>query len=99
MHGVVAVLVLWVFYGPRLGVGFLVLGCHFVIDLARCRLEMRVFGAGRLVVTRAQGIGVLLRPGSWPAFFKEPRHRFWVLITLGDQGAHLASLVIISAFV
>ena len=94
-HGSVAGLVLWAFYGsPVLG-GVLVFLFHFGIDMARCRLEMRVFGADRLVVDRPQGLSCLLRPGSWPSFFREPQHRAWALFNAGDQVAHLGSLILI----
>jgi hypothetical protein len=70
----------------------LVLVLHFAIDFLRCRVEVKLYGPGRIYVKRSEVIGWISgknREGEkttirnlWP----------WFIIHLLDQGAHLGSL-------
>ena len=70
----------------------LVLAIHFGIDFLRCRLEMRLFGPGRIHVKRSELI-------AWISGSSEDQEKIqisklwpWFLVHLMDQGAHLGSL-------
>jgi hypothetical protein len=70
----------------------LVLALHSGIDFLRCRVEMRLFGPGRIHVKRSELI-------AWISGKSEDQEKMsmsklwpWFVIHLIDQGAHLGSL-------
>jgi hypothetical protein len=96
VHAVLAGSLLLLFGGPWWQAALLILVIHFLIDLIRCRVEIAMFGAGRLHVKRSELFAwVSGKPvdrvkmnvrNLWP----------WLLIHLVDQGSHLASLIVLS---
>jgi hypothetical protein len=96
VHAVLAGSLLFLFGGPWWQAALLILVVHFLIDLIRCRVEIAMFGAGRLYVKRSELFAwVSGKPvdrakmnlrNLWP----------WLLIHLVDQGSHLASLIFVA---
>ena len=98
-HGLFAGLLL--LFGGSLWItgSLLVLALHFIIDLIRTGIEIRLFGSGDIYVKRSEFTawvsGKNISPGKmnmknlWP----------WILINLFDQGAHVGSLYFIARII
>lgn len=96
VHAVLAGSLLFLFGGPWWQAALFILVLHFLIDFIRCRVEIAMFGAGRLYVRRSELFAwVSGKPvdrakmnlrNLWP----------WLLIHLVDQGSHLASLIVVT---
>jgi hypothetical protein len=92
VHALFAGLLLLILGRLWLKGALLVLALHSGIDFLRCRVEMRLFGPGRIQVKRSELIawisgksgdqGKMSMSNLWP----------WFVIHLMDQGAHLGSL-------
>jgi hypothetical protein len=72
--------------------GLLVLAMHFSIDFLRCRVEMRLFGPGRIHVKRSELIAWISGGSGGQEKMQMSKLWPWFLIHLMDQGAHLGSL-------
>jgi hypothetical protein len=70
----------------------LVLALHFAIDLLRCRVEIKLYGPGRIEVKRSELISWISGKGREAEKVKISKLWPWFLIHLVDQGAHLGSL-------
>jgi len=96
VHAVLAGSLLFSFGGPWWQAALLILAIHFLIDFTRCRVEITLYGAGRLYVKRSELFawvggkaadrGKMNLKTLWP----------WLLIHSLDQLGHLLSLVGIS---
>ncbi|WP_043807259.1 DUF3307 domain-containing protein [Desulfatibacillum aliphaticivorans] len=73
----------------------LVFGTHFTIDFARCKIEMRVWGAGKTYQT----IGSLIFSGENPIVRDPKGFLIWGCMLATDQIAHLSCLICISKIV
>ena len=75
----------------------LVFSLHFLIDIIRCRIEIRLFGAGGLnfTDTLAYFLGTKNDPGKPDA----KTLKIWALSNIMDQGAHVASLLLITRII
>ena len=70
----------------------LVLAIHFSIDFLRCRVEMRLFGPGRIHVKRSELFAWISGSSGDQEKMQMSKLWPWFLIHLLDQGAHLGSL-------
>jgi hypothetical protein len=96
VHALLAGSLLFPFGGPWWQAALLLLAIHFFIDFTRCRVEIALYGAGRLYVRRSELFAWLAGKAAdrdkmnlktlWP----------WLLIHFLDQLGHLLSLVGIS---
>jgi hypothetical protein len=96
VHALLAGSLLFLFGGPWWQAALLLLAIHFLIDFTRCRVEIALYGAGRLYVKRSElfawiagkagDSGKMNLRNLWP----------WLLIHFLDQFSHLLSLVGIS---
>jgi hypothetical protein len=96
VHAFLAGSLLFPFGGPWWQAALLVLAIHFLIDFTRCRVEIALYGAGRLYVTRSELF-------AWVAGKAADKDKMnlknlwpWLLIHSLDQLGHLLSLVGIS---
>jgi len=96
VHAVLAGSLLFSFCGPWWQAAILVLAIHFLIDFTRCRVEIALYGAGRLYVKRSELF-------AWVAGKAADKDKMnlknlwpWLLIHFLDQVGHLLSLVGIS---
>jgi hypothetical protein len=92
VHGVFAGLFLLVLGKLWLKGALLVLALHFAIDFLRCRVEVKLYGPGRIHVKRSELIGWISGKSKEPEKMKMSKLWPWFLIHLVDQGAHLGSL-------
>ena len=90
IHAFFAGLLLLLAGGTWVKAAFLVFALHFLIDLVRSRVEIRLFGSGRLCVRRSEFISWIL--GANRDLMNKSKLGSWFLINILDQGAHLASL-------
>jgi hypothetical protein len=70
----------------------LVLVLHFAIDFLRCRVEVKLYGPGRIHVKRSELIGWISGKNKEAEKMNMGKIWPWFLIHLLDQGAHLGSL-------
>jgi hypothetical protein len=70
----------------------LVLALHFAIDFLRCRVEVKLYGPGRIHVKRSELFAWISGKGKELEKMKMSKLWPWFLIHLVDQGAHLGSL-------
>jgi hypothetical protein len=70
---------------------------HFLIDFLRCRIEIRLFGAGGLnfADTLAYFLGTKNDPGKPDA----KTLKTWAFSNIIDQGAHVGSLLLITRII
>lgn len=99
VHTIWAGLILFLTGRPWFYGAFMVFGLHFLIDLIRCRVDIRWFGAGRLYLTRSEFMVWLKVTKGDRARIDKDKRRSWFLINILDQGAHLGSLYVISKVV
>jgi len=92
VHGLFAGLFLLVLGKLWLKGALLVLALHFAIDFLRCRVEVKLYGPGRIHVKRSELIGWISGKSKEPEKMKMSNLWPWFLIHLLDQGAHLGSL-------
>lgn len=99
VHALLAGSLLFPFGGPWWQAGLLVLVIHFFIDFTRCRVEIALYGAGRLYVKRSELL-------AWVSGKTVDRSKMnlrnlwpWLLIHVADQGSHLGSLVVVTLLV
>lgn len=92
VHALFAGLFLLIWGKPWLKGAFLVLALHFTIDFLRCRVEVKLYGPGRIHVKRSELIGWISGKGREPEKLKISRLWPWLVIHLVDQGAHVGSL-------
>ena len=92
VHGLFAGLFLLALGKLWLRGALLVLVLHFAIDFLRCRVEVRLYGPGRIYVKRSELIGWILRKKREAEKMKLSSLWPWLLIHLLDQGFHLGSL-------
>ena len=96
VHAVLAASLLLLFGGPWWQAALLILVVHFLIDLVRCRVEIAMFGAGRLYVRRSELFAWVSGKPVDRAKMNLRNLRPWLLIHLVDQGSHLASLIVVA---
>ena len=70
----------------------LVLALHFAIDFLRCRVEIKLYGPGRIHVKRSELRAWISGDSNTKDKMKASKLWPWFLIHLLDQGAHLGSL-------
>ncbi len=92
VHAICAALLLLAFGGPWLKAALLVLVLHFFIDFLRCKVEIRLYGPGRLHVKRSELLAWISGNSKDPEKMKLSKLWPWFLIHALDQGAHLGSL-------
>ena len=78
---------------------FLVFAVHFFIDFIRCHIEIRLFGQGRLYLSRSEFIAWVSKAKRDQTRFRDKRLLPWFLINILDQAAHIASLYAISLLI
>ena len=99
VHAFVAGLLLLVLGRLWLKGGLLVFSLHFAIDFVRCRVEMRLYGAGRIHVKRSELVAWVSGKGGNPEKMRMSRLWPWLLIHVLDQSAHLGTLYCIARVV
>lgn len=92
VHGLFAGLFLLALGKLWLKGALLVLALHFAIDFLRCRVEIKLYGPGRIHVKRSELIGWISGKGKEPEKMRMSKLWPWFIIHLADQGAHLGSL-------
>lgn len=70
----------------------LILLLHSAIDFFRCRMEMRLYGSGRIHVKRSELIAWVSGRSGNPEKMSVSKLWPWFLIHVLDQSAHLISL-------
>jgi hypothetical protein len=70
----------------------LVLALHFAIDFLRCRVEVKLYGPGRIHVKRSELMDWISGKNRGGEKMKMSNVWPWFFIHLLDQGAHLGSL-------
>ncbi|MCG6980072.1 MAG: DUF3307 domain-containing protein [Deltaproteobacteria bacterium] len=70
----------------------LVLALHFSIDFLRCRVEVKLYGPGRIHVKRSELIDWISGKNREEEKMQMSKVWPWFFIHLLDQGAHLGSL-------
>ncbi|MBI9046755.1 MAG: DUF3307 domain-containing protein [Anaerolineaceae bacterium] len=91
-HAIAAgILLYWAGYTPLLG-ALLVFGQHFVIDLTRCRIEMKVWEPDKAYQTLSSLITARVNP------LKTDKKGFtvWAILLGADQSLHFSALYVIS---
>lgn len=74
--------------------GVLVFVFHSVIDLLRCKVDMKLFGVGGLEFHRS--LAYLMGRGDAGGNPGKKTLRTWFAINVADQVTHLASLLVIA---
>jgi len=92
VHGLFAGLFLLVLGKLWIKGALLVLVLHFAIDFLRCRVEVKLYGPGRIHVKRSELIGWISGRNKEAEKMNMGKIWPWFLIHLLDQGAHLGSL-------
>ena len=92
VHALFAGLLLLILGRLWLKGALLVLAIHFSIDFLRCRVEMRLFGPGRIHVKRSELFAWISGNSGDQKKMQMSKLWPWFLIHLMDQGAHLGSL-------
>ena len=92
VHGLFAALFLFVLGKLWIKGALLVLVLHFAIDFLRCRVEVKLYGPGRIHVKRSELIGWISGKNRDAEKMNMGKIWPWLLIHLLDQGAHLGSL-------
>jgi hypothetical protein len=92
VHALFAGLLLFILGRLWLKGALLVLAIHFAIDFLRCRMEMRLFGPGRIHVKRSEFIAWISGNSGNQEKMQMSKLWPWFLIHFMDQGAHLGSL-------
>ena len=92
VHALFAGLLLLILGRLWLKGALLVLVVHFSIDFLRCRVEMRLFGPGRIHVKRSELFAWISGNSRDQEKMQMSKLWPWFLIHLMDQGAHLGSL-------
>jgi hypothetical protein len=92
VHGLFAGLFLLLLGKLWLRGAILVLALHFTIDFLRCRVEVKLYGPGRIQVKRSEFISWISGRNREAEKMKLNNLWPWFLIHLLDQGAHLGSL-------
>ena len=77
----------------------LLLFLHFAIDFLRCRVEMRLYGSGRIHVKRSELVAWVTAQGGNPEKMRVSKLWPWFSIHFLDQIAHLGSLFWIATVV
>ena len=70
----------------------LLLFLHFAIDFLRCRVEMSLYGSGRIHVKRSELFAWVSGKGGNPEKMRVSELWPWFSIHFFDQSAHLVSL-------
>jgi hypothetical protein len=96
VHSFFAGLLLFISGGPWLKAALLVFALHFLIDMTRCRVEIALYGAGRLYVKRSELFAWISGNSKNPDKMNLKKLWPWLLIHLLDQSAHLGSLCVIT---
>ncbi len=99
VHAFFAGLILLVLGRLWLKGALLVLALHFAIDFLRCRVEMKLFGSGRIHVKRSELVAWVSGKGGNPEKMTIGKLWPWFLIHILDQTAHLGSLYLIARVV
>ena len=99
IHAIFAGFLLLVVGRLWLRAALLVFALHFIIDYIRCKVEIRLFGPGRLLLRRSEVIAWIWGANKDRLNIDMSELRPWVLINTMDQGAHLVSLYVISKVV
>ena len=92
VHGLFAGLFLLVLGKLWIKGALLVLVLHFAIDFLRCRVEVKLYGPGRIHVKRSEFIAWISGENREAEKMQMSNLWPWFLIHLLDQGAHLGSL-------
>ena len=92
VHGVFAGLFLLLLGKLWLRGALLVLALHFAIDFLRCRVEVKLYGPGRIHVKRSELLGWITGKNRKAEKMKMSNVWPWFLIHFLDQGAHIGSL-------
>ena len=92
VHALFAGLLLLILGRLWLKGALLVLAIHSGIDFLRCRVEMRLFGPGRIQVKRSELIAWISGNSGDQEKMSMSKLWPWFVIHLMDQGAHLGSL-------
>ena len=92
VHGLFAGLFMLLLGKLWLKGALLVLVLHFAIDFFRCRVEVKLYGPGRIYVKRSELIDWISGKNRETEKMKMSNVWPWFLIHLMDQSAHLGSL-------
>ncbi len=96
-HAVFTAVLLFFVDMPWVKGASLVFSLHFLIDIIRCRIELRLFGAGGLNFTKT--LAYLLGTKNDSGRPDSKTLKTWALSNIMDQGAHVASLLLITRMI
>lgn len=99
IHALFAGLLLFIAGRSWLNATLLVFALHFLVDFIRCRVEIRLFGPKRLFLTRSEVMAWIFRKNKDDLNIDRSKLWPWLALNIMDQGAHLASLYVISRVV
>ena len=98
VHALLAGILLFLARLPWIKTAVMVFTFHFVIDFVRSSVEKAIFGPGNIYVRRSEFVAWISGRSKNRSKMNIRNLRPWFLINLLDQGAHIASLLIIAAF-
>jgi hypothetical protein len=99
IHSFVAGIFLFLGRSPWIRATFMLFIFHFLIDFVRSSVERNRFGPGNVYVKRSEFVAWISGRSENRSKMNIRNLRLWFLINLLDQGAHLASLLIIATVV
>jgi hypothetical protein len=99
VHALFAGIFILLLGGYWLKAAMLILIAHFIIDFLRCRVEISLFGPGRIYVKRSELVAWILGKAKDAEKMKIGKLWPWLMIHVLDQSAHLGSLYIIALVV
>ncbi len=99
IHALFAGFLLLVVSRLWLRAALLVFALHFIIDYIRCKVEIRVFGPGRLLLRRSEVIAWIWGTNKDQLNIDTSELGPWVLINILVQVVHLSSIYVISQVV
>ena len=99
VHALFAGLLLLFIGALWLKAALLVLAAHFLIDLLRCRVEIKLYGPNRIYVKRSELAAWISGKAKDSKKMEISKLWPWFMIHVLDQSAHLGSLYVIALLV
>jgi len=96
VHALLASILLFLARMAWTKTALMVFAFHFVIDFVRSSVERQIYGPGNIYVRRSEFVAWISGRTEDRSKMNMRNLRLWFLINLLDQGAHLASLLIIA---
>jgi len=77
----------------------LIFAVHFIIDVIRCRVEIKLFGPNLIYVKRSEFMDWIKGKSKNPEKMNMRNLWPWLMINIFDQGLHLGGLYVIAQIV